>query len=118
MKLIATRVRRSSIRVEVGLKQHLRILHVARPSAQESTEKAAAVEESGKSKKVDSSDVGLKTRGRVTRTTKETRHLLPQRGRVGLRAEFLSRDGRRGCALQRGAFGVVVVKSHARSPNS
>ena len=57
--------------MEVGLKQHLRLLHVARPSAQESTEKAAAVEESGKSKKVDSSDVGLKTRGRVTRTTKE-----------------------------------------------
>ena len=62
---------RSSIRVEVGLKQRLRLLHVARPSAQESTEKAAAVEESGKSKKVDASDVGLKTRDRVTRTTKE-----------------------------------------------
>ena len=39
--------------------------------ARVSTEKAAAADESVKSKKVDSSDVGLKTRGRVTRTTKE-----------------------------------------------
>ena len=65
--------------MEVGLKQRLCLLHVARPSAQESTEKAAAVEESGKSKKVDSSDVGLKTRGRVTRTTKISPSASPAR---------------------------------------
>ena len=105
--------------MEVGLKQHLRILHVARPSAQESTEKAAAVEESGKSKKVDSSDVGLKTRGRVTCTTKEKSSPSASPAREDRPAvEILEQGWGRGCALQRGAFGAIAVKSRVRSPNS
>ena len=95
VKVMVTRVSRSSIRVKVGLKRRLRRLHAARPSAQESLpRKQLSRMRGGRQRRSTLVMLFEDARPRDSYNQRENRAICFLReGGFGLHSKFLSRVG-------------------------